>query len=213
MIEACFKGRGRVMERVWYRTRGYWYTGVHRPVEKHLLQKVFRLSENLGQLAKFRWQGGEHTGKHRVDQLERLVDLFSHLGPGQHNLAADEDQQNDFGLHHAIDETGEQLGLIRAKVVMTAGKAFKADREFDVARANDVLDLEIRELGVEPKLLNDPSIFAGRELRVVFGLCASDNHLARGEDQSCGLRFADAHNNGRETLDMDLAQSNKLWHG
>ena len=44
--------------------------------------------------------------------------------------------------------------------MMTASKAFEADGEFDVARANDVLDLKVRELGVEPKLLNDPSVFA-----------------------------------------------------
>jgi len=97
--------------------------------------------------------------------------------------------------------------------VMTAGKAFKADGKFDVARANDVLDFEVRELGVEPELLDDPSIFAGRKLGVVFGLCTSDNHLARGEDQSCGLRFANAHDHSRETLNINLAQSLELWHG
>ena len=29
--------------------------------------------------------------EHRVDELERLVDLLSNFGAGKHNLAADED--------------------------------------------------------------------------------------------------------------------------
>ena len=141
------------------------------------------------------------TGKHRVDHLERLIDLFSHLGASQDDLAAHEDQEHNLGFDHAINQTREQLWLVGAEVVMTAGKTFETDRELDVARANDVLDLEIRKLCVESELLDDPSIFARGKLRVVLRLGAGHNHLARGEDQSCGLWFANTHDDGRETLE------------
>ena len=104
------------------------------------------------------------TRKHRIDHLECLIDLLSHLGTSQDNLAAHEDQEYDLGLDHTIDQTREQLWLVRAKVVMTAGKTFETDRKLDIAGADDVLDLEIRELGVEAKLLDDTSIFARGKL-------------------------------------------------
>ena len=53
-----------------------------------------------------------HTRKHRIDHLESLIDLFSHFGAGQDNLAAYEDEEYDFRLDHAIDEAREQLRLI-----------------------------------------------------------------------------------------------------
>ena len=141
------------------------------------------------------------TGKHRIDQLEGIVDLLSNLGPCQDDLAADEDQKNDLRLDHTVNETREEFRLIRAEVVMAASKSFESNWELDVARANDVLDLKVRELCIEPKLLNDSSVFARRQLRVVFRLGTSDDHLARGKDQRCSLRFTDAHDDGRETLE------------
>jgi len=56
--------------------------------------------------------------KHRVDHFEGLVNLLSNLGASQDNLAADEDQEHNLGLDHTIDETREQLRLVRAEVVM-----------------------------------------------------------------------------------------------
>ncbi len=44
--------------------------------------------------------------------------------------------------------------------MMAACKSLKANREFDVTRANNVLDLEVGELRVEPELLNDPSVLS-----------------------------------------------------
>lgn len=43
---------------------------------------------------------------------------------------------------------------------MIAGKTFKTNWKLDITRANNVLDLEFLEFGVEPKLLNDTSILA-----------------------------------------------------
>lgn len=78
-----------------------------------------------------------------VDELKRLVDFFSDLGTSQNDLAAHEDQQNDLGLHHAVDETREEFGLIRRESVMARGKALQANGELDVAGANNVLNLEV----------------------------------------------------------------------
>ena len=85
----------------------------------------------------------------RVDQLESVVDLVSNFGTSEDNLAADEDQEHDLGLDHAVDETREQLGFVGTEVVVARSQTLQTDGELDVARANDVLDLEIRELGVE----------------------------------------------------------------
>lgn len=52
-------------------------------------------------------------------------------------------------------------------MVMTRRKAFKTDWELDVARADDVLDLEISEFGVEAELLNNSCVFARRQARVL----------------------------------------------
>ena len=59
-------------------------------------------------------------GQHRVDVLEGLVDLLSHLGAREHDLSRHEDEQHDLGLHHAVDETREQLWLV-LRVVYIVG--------------------------------------------------------------------------------------------
>ena len=76
-----------------------------------------------------------HTLKDRVDHLECLVNLLANLGPRQHDLAADEDQKDNLGLDHSIDEAREQFRLIGTEHVMTAGETFETNRKFDVARA------------------------------------------------------------------------------
>lgn len=101
-----------------------------------------------------------HTLKHRVDHLKGLIDLLTNLCTSQDNLATDKDQENDLGLDHSVDETREQLRLIRAEIVMARSQTFKTDGELDVARADNVLNLEIRKLGVETKLLDDASILS-----------------------------------------------------
>ena len=146
------------------------------------------------------------VGEHRVDEFERLVDFLTDLGTGQDTLAGDEDQEDNLGLHHSVDETREEFGLVRAEHVVTACQAFETDRELDVARADDVLDLEVRELRVEAKLLDDTSVLAAGKLAVVFGLGTSDDHLAGGEDQGGRLGLTDTHDDGGKTLGDMLAE-------
>lgn len=145
--------------------------------------------------------GGKiRTLKDGIDHLEGLIDLLANLGTSEDNLAADEDQEYDLGLNHAVDETREQLRLVRAEVVVLGGQALEADRELDVARADDVLDLEVGELGVEAQLLDDTGVLARGKLGVILRLGAGDNHLARGKDEGGGLGLANAHDDCGKTL-------------
>ena len=119
----------------------------------------------------------QHTLKHRVDHFECLVNLFSNFRASQDDLARNEDEENNLGLDHSVDETREQLGLIRAEVVMAGRKTFQTNGELDVTGADNVLDLEVGKLGIETKLLDDTSVLARCKLRVVLRLCTSNHHL------------------------------------
>ncbi len=122
--------------------------------------------------------GGGLTCEGRIDLLEGLVDLFSDFGASKDNLATDEDEKNNLRFDHAVDEAREQFRFIRAEVMMPACKTLKTDGELDIARPNNILNLEVGELGIEAELLNDSSIFAGSKLGIIFRLGTSDNHLA-----------------------------------
>lgn len=146
-----------------------------------------------------------------------MVDLFSHFGASEHDFARDEYQQDlenvskaralstrpqthDLRLHHAIDETREQFGLVRAKHVMAAGKTFKTNGKLDVTGPDNVLNLEVGELGVEAELLNDASIFARGKFGIVLGFRTRDDHLSAGKNQGSSLGLADTHDDRGETL-------------
>ena len=73
------------------------------------------------------------------------------------------------------------------------------DGKLDVARANNVLDLILEELHVKVKLLNGTRVHARRQTRIVRGLRASNNHLARREDERSRLGVADMHDDSCET--------------
>lgn len=131
-----------------------------------------------------------HTVQHGVNHLERLVNLFSHFRTSQNDLAANEDEKHNLRLDHSVDlerrrvsemtwkkssiqalqetyKTREELRLVRAEVVMTRRKALKTDWKLDIAGADDVLDLEIRKLGVKAELLDNSCVFARRQARVL----------------------------------------------
>ena len=92
------------------------------------------------------------------------------------------------------------LRLVAAELSVAIRKTLQTNRELDVARADDVLNLELGELCVEAELLDDTRVLARGEARVVLRLCTSDDHLAGGEDESRGLGLADTHDDGGETL-------------
>jgi hypothetical protein len=140
------------------------------------------------------------TTERRVHQLKGLVDLFSNLGACQDDLATHEDKQDNLRLDHAVDETRKQLGLVGAETVMLRAETLKTNGKLDVARTDNILDLEVRELGIEAQLLDDASILARSKLGVVFGLCASHHHFARSEDESGSLWVANTHDHGSKSL-------------
>lgn len=84
--------------------------------------------------------------------------------------------------------------------MMLGGKTFKANREFDIARADNILNLEVSELGIKAQLLNDSSIFAACELRVVLGLGTSHDHLAGSKDECGGLWLTNSHYDSSKSL-------------
>ena len=40
-----------------------------------------------------------------MDVVEGLVDLLPDLGPGQDHFSGNEDEENDLGLDHSVNET------------------------------------------------------------------------------------------------------------
>ena len=60
------------------------------------------------------------VGEHGVDELEGLIDLLADFRAREHDLAGDEDEQDDLRLHHPVDQAGEEFGLVRAEHVMPA---------------------------------------------------------------------------------------------
>ena len=93
-----------------------------------------------------------------------MIDLLTDFCAGEDNLATDEDEEDNLGLDHAVDEAGEELRFVRAERVMFRSETLQTDGELDVARPDNVLYFEVGKLGVEAELLNDSGIFAGRKL-------------------------------------------------
>lgn len=55
------------------------------------------------------------TRQDGIDLVERRIDLLPDLRSGDDDLARDEDQEDDLGLDHTVDQTGEQLGSCQAR--------------------------------------------------------------------------------------------------
>ena len=146
------------------------------------------------------------TGQDRVDHLKGLIDLLANLGARQDNLTADEDEKDNLRLDHTIDQTREQLRFVRAEVMMTRSQTLQADGELDIARSHNVLNLEVGELGVESKFLDDPSVLARRQLGIVFRFRSSHHHLTRGEDERRRLGLTNSHDDRSETLKADMTR-------
>jgi len=115
--------------------------------------------------------------KHRIYHFESLVNLLANLGTSQDDLAADEDQEHNLGLDHAVNKTREQLRLVRTEIVMARSQTLQTDGKLDITGSDDVLNLEVGELGVETELLDNASILSRRQLGIIFGFGTSNNHL------------------------------------
>lgn len=102
------------------------------------------------------------------------------------------------------------LRLVAAELSVAVCKTLESDRELDITTAHDILNLELRKLGIEAQLLDNPRVLARRQTRVVFRLGASNDHLARREDQGGGLGLSDTHDNGCKTLEKKHANKEKF---
>lgn len=136
----------------------------------------------------------------RIDELESVIDLITDLGTGEDDLAADEDQEHNLWFDHTVNQTGEQLRFVGTEVVVARSQTLETDRELDIAGADNVLNLEVGELGVEAELLDDTSVLARSKLGVILRLGTRDNHLAGSKDQSGGLGLTNSHDDSGETL-------------
>jgi hypothetical protein len=136
----------------------------------------------------------------KTSYLKGTIDFLSDFGASEHNLSRDEDQQNDLWVDHSIDQTREQFRFVRREHAVAVCQTLQSNGESNITAPDDILDLKVHKLGVETKLLDDPGVLAWSEPWVVFRLCASDNHLARGKDQRRRLGVSDSHNHRCETL-------------
>jgi hypothetical protein len=124
----------------------------------------------------------------------QLVPETRYLSASENDLSRHEDEKYDLGFDHTINEPREKLQrgqlesseqdtrttylwLITAKLSVAVRKTLQANRKFDVAAADDILNLEFRKLGVKAKLLDDARVLARRQARVVFTLSTSHDHL------------------------------------
>ena len=103
---------------------------------------------------------------------------------------------NNFWLHHTIYQPRKELWFITTIVVVSIHKSLKSDWEFHVARADNVLDFEVCELGWEIELLNNPCILPCCELRSLLTLGSCAHHLSWHKNECCCLRVANSHNYG-----------------
>ena len=95
---------------------------------------------------------------------------------------------------------------------MTVRETLKTDGELHVTTTDDVLDLELRELGIEAKLLDDSRVLARRKPRVVLALRAGDDHLAGSEDEGGRLRVTNTHDDRGETLQSGMRREVRHSH-
>ena len=87
---------------------------------------------------------------------------------------------------------------------MGKGETLETNGESHIARAYDVLNLAIEELGGESELLDDASVLPGGQTRCLLALGARTHHLARCKDERGRLRLANSHDYGSETLRVVL---------
>lgn len=145
------------------------------------------------------------VGEHGIDKVEGLVDFLADLGTSQNEFSGDEHEKHDFRSHHAVDEAREQFGFVGAEHMVAAGQTLKTNWKLDVARPDDVLNLELGEFSVEAELLIDTRVLATCKLAVVFRLGASDDPPPRRKNERRRFGFADTHDHGCKTLGRDVS--------
>lgn len=102
---------------------------------------------------------------------------------------------------HAVNKAGEELGLVSTEIGMLSVQAFQADAEFDITGTHDVLNLEVLELYCwVSDLLDHFGIHACSCFRLFLTFGTSNDHLARTENEGCGLRITNSDDDSCETF-------------
>ena len=133
-----------------------------------------------------------------------MIDILARFGASEDELARDEDEGDDPGVDHAVDEAREELWLVGAKVGVGEAEGLETDGKVDGGGGDDVLDLKVLEFDGEVELLDDAREPPRGQPRCVLALGAGDHHLAGREDQRGGLGVPDADDHGREPLGVVL---------
>ena len=102
--------------------------------------------------------------EHWVEIGVGVVNVLPLFRTCEYDLAANENENHDLGLHHAVDEAGEDLRLVAAVLVVCVGQWLETNREANVARSHNVLNLELSEAQVETDLSDRLSVFSCRLL-------------------------------------------------
>ena len=97
---------------------------------------------------------------------------FALLRTRKNDFSRDENEEHKFGLDHPVDQTWEEFWLEGGKLSVVENELLETDREFDVYRANHVLDLEVFEFRWKTEFLNHARVFSRCEARFFFWFCS-----------------------------------------
>jgi hypothetical protein len=70
--------------------------------------------------------------ENRINILKRGRDLGAILCACQDNLSGHEDQENNLGEHHSIDQTREEFWLVAAELAVCECQAFQTNRKANI---------------------------------------------------------------------------------
>jgi hypothetical protein len=86
----------------------------------------------------------------------------------KNDFSRDENEEHKFWLDHPVDQSWEEFWLEGGKLSVVENELLETDREFDVYRANHVLDLEVFEFRWKTEFLNHARVFSRCEARFFF---------------------------------------------
>ena len=87
---------------------------------------------------------------------------------------------------------------------MSEDETLESDGELDVTTADHILNLKIFKLCRESKFLHDSGVFPSGKSRVLLRLGSCTHHLPGAEDEGSGPRLPDSHDDGCESLGVEL---------
>lgn len=96
-----------------------------------------------GQVTNNKARDRQDSQKDRQRQRHSLLPLPRHA-----NNTPNENEDDELGHFHAINQPGEQFGLVGGKDLVVGRQALQPDRKFNITRRDNVADNKIAELDV-----------------------------------------------------------------